>query len=78
MDPLSIPIIFLLGGLTAMVSYVLTLRHKDEREERHPLWGVKYSTFLKISIFIITFIILSFVVILGGVIFVTLLSFFHG
>ena len=72
MDPLSIPVIFLLGGLTAMVSYILTLRYKDKREETHPIWGVKISTF------IITFTTLSFVGILGGVIFVTLLIFFHG
>ena len=69
MEPISIPIIFFLGGITGLVSLVLSLWFTKEKE---------LSLVNKAWIFIRTFVLCSVVVLLGGILFVTLLTFSHG
>jgi|GEM_PF-2030844 hypothetical protein len=69
MEPISIPIIFFLGGITGLVSLVLSLWFTREKE---------LSLGNKAWIFIQTFVLCSVVALLGGILFVTLLTFSHG
>ena len=69
MEPISIPIIFFLGGITGLVSLVLSLWFTREKE---------LSLGNKGWVFIQTFVLCSVVALLGGILFVTLLTFSHG
>ena len=69
MEPISIPIIFFLGGIMGLVSLVLSLWFTREKE---------LSLGNKVWIFIQTFVLCSVVALLGGILFVTLLTFSHG
>tara|TARA_Y100000590_G_C15719667_1_gene1013111 strand:+ start:359 stop:568 length:210 start_codon:yes stop_codon:yes gene_type:complete len=69
MEPISIPIIFFLGGLAGLLSLLMSfLIIKDKNlKPLKQLW-----------IFIQVFFLCSLISILGGILFVTLLSFSHG
>ena len=69
MEPISVPIIFFLGGITGLVSLVLSLWFTREKE---------LSLGNKVWVFIQTFVLCSVVALLGGILFVTLLTFSHG
>jgi len=69
MEPISIPIIFFLGAITGLVSLVLSLWFTREK-------GLSLGN--KAWIFIQTFVLCSVVALLGGILFVTLLTFSHG
>ena len=69
MEPLSIPIIFLLGGMTGLLSIAISFWLTRNKELR---------LLKKTYIFIQTFILCSVTALLGGILFVTLLSLSHG
>jgi hypothetical protein len=69
MEPISVPIIFFLGGITGLISLILSLWFTREKD---------LSLSNKAWIFIQTFVLCSVVTLLGGILFVTLLTFSHG